>query len=194
MGPPDKGTTWLGLALRNPGTALDDLTHPVHPFRQCYRATCACLPAFSLHLLLHELVRRAAHEDVTRCRRVLEGCGQMNRLPHGRIEPLGFMPQAPDDHRSRVHADGDGQVLGVLWLWKHLLQGERRQHRPSCVVFMCSWSPKQGHATIHPILDHAAAIPLHGGLHTRQERLHVMMHRLSTQPRSQGCSLAQATA
>ena len=168
MGPPDKGTAWLGVALRNPSTALDDLTHPVNPFRQCYRATRACLPAFSPHLLLHELVRGAAHEYVTRCCRVLEGGGQMNRVPHGRIEPMWFMSQAPDHHRSGVHAYGEGQALGVLWLWERLLQGERRQNRPSCVVFIGYGSPKQGHEAIHPILDHAAAIPLHSGLHTRQ--------------------------
>ena len=136
MDTPDKGTARLGVALRDPSTALDDLPHPVHPFRQWYRAARACLPEFSPHLLLHELVRGAAHEYVIRCCRVLEGGGQMNRVPHGRIEPLRFMGQTSDHHRSGVHAYGEGQALGVLLLRERLLQGERRQNRPSCVVFM----------------------------------------------------------
>ena len=92
----------------------------------------------------------------------------MNRVPHRRIEPMWFMSQASDHHRSGVHAYREGQARAVLWFWERLLQGMGRENCPSSVIFIGYGSTKQGHEAIHPILDHVAAILLHSGLHMRQ--------------------------
>jgi hypothetical protein len=110
----------------------------------------------------------------------LETGGQMNGVPHGRIEPLSVVWEISHHHWSGLHADGHGKALGVLLPPELLPQGKRRQHCSSCVVFISHRSAEQGHDTIHPILDDTAPVLLYCGLNTCQEGLHALIHRFRT--------------
>jgi hypothetical protein len=178
VGTPDEGITRLGAMTVDPRPALDNLLHAVDWLDLRYRTARGRLPELSPHLLLHELVGGMADEDGLCGRHVSETGGQVNGVPHGRIEPLSVVWQVSHHHRSGLHADGHGKALGVLLPPELLPQVKGRQHRPPCVVFIGHRGAEQGHEPVHPILDDAAPVLLYCGLNTRQEGLHALIHRL----------------